>query len=565
MAVLSKLRPSDILFSVAVVDNKFHKYSNHRYLPIGETLDLLCEGKTKISDIPKISVVKRKSEWITINNRRLWIFRQMERLGKCKTITVNATDEISLPCGCPAFKNADVREDPGGLCYQLPSCKKKDPISNLIWGTYAHIKENMFPHPNRRVIITIFQNLVTENQRGDETSSKGRTLSSGYLEVRLGGFNVSQIDYVQKKLRTRQWIMEQGVSKSCLECDRSRMFTALAIEQLPRHVYLPKIYHVPGGSLQLNPRIEIDSLSVITTISQQGSLSDDTLQIGEMLSAASCQTSGYIFVTGANNYEQSCVSDELDSEINDVNVDDKQTENGKTQTNRHPHDITEARKTDPSETARDIIHGVENILSKTSKEPTEFSKHIPEIQNFIESAIQRKFEINNQTYENEIDHLKSDIDNLVSTKNEDIENLRQELSAAKRALQEQQMKFELAFTQDSTSGVRANTQASGVSGTLIQDERRTTDAVCMIGISLSEDQRSSEFSSRRRTESERTITEANEHVDNSEIREPVQCVYGNNEIDIDFDIAWRDDTNSSSDGYRSEDNLFRRIFWGYYD
>ena len=56
--------------------------------------------------------------------------------------------------------------------------------------------------------------------------------------------------------------------------DRSRMFTALAIEQWPRHVYLPKIYHVPGGSLQLNPKFEI---SVITTISQQGSLPDDTL------------------------------------------------------------------------------------------------------------------------------------------------------------------------------------------------------------------------------------------------------------------------------------------------
>ena len=100
-----------------------------------------------------------------------------------------------------------------------------------------------------------------------------------------------------------------------------------------------------------------------------------------------------------------------------------------------------------------MIPGDENILSKTqrtSKKPSEFSKHIPEIQQFIESAIKLKFEINHQTYENEVDHLKSDIDNPVPTKNEDIENLRQELRAAKRRLQEQQMNLELAFTQHST-------------------------------------------------------------------------------------------------------------------
>ena len=140
----------------------------------------------------------------------------------------------------------------------------------------------------------------------------------------------------------------------------------------------------------------------------------------------------------------------------------------KSQTNRQTPDIAEARKTDPSETTRDIVHGVENILSKTSKKPSEFSKHIPEKQQFIESVIEQKIKINNQTYETEIDLLKIDIDNLVSTKNEDIENLNQELSAAKRALQEQQMNLELAFTQDSTSGVHADNQASGASGTLIQ-------------------------------------------------------------------------------------------------
>ena len=143
----------------------------------------------------------------------------------------------------------------------------------------------------------------------------------------------------------------------------------------------------------------------------------------------------------------------------------------------------------------------------------------------------------------------------MSTKNEDIENLRQELKAAKHALQEQQMNH--------ASGVHADIQASGVPGNLIQNERRTTDAVSMVGISLSEDQRSSDSSRRRRTESDRTITEANVHVDNSEEKEPVQ--YGNDEIDIKFDIEWRDDTNSSSDGYRSEYHFFRRMFWGYYD
>ena len=59
----------------------------------------------------------------------------------------------------------------------------------------------------------------------------------------------------------------------------------------------------------------------------------------------------------------------------------------------------------------------------------------------------------------------------------------------------------------------------------------------MIRISLSEDQRSSESSRRRRTESERTITEANDHVGNSEERELAQRVYRNDEIDIDGEMT----------------------------
>ena len=89
-----ELKPSEIYFSQAEINSVFDKKSSHRNKNLGETLDELVEGKCRISDIPTISVVWMHGKWVTADNRRLWVFRHLEKLGKCTTIRVNKTNSI---------------------------------------------------------------------------------------------------------------------------------------------------------------------------------------------------------------------------------------------------------------------------------------------------------------------------------------------------------------------------------------------------------------------------------------------------------------------------------------
>ncbi|XP_021362057.1 uncharacterized protein LOC110455929 [Mizuhopecten yessoensis] len=82
------LRPSQIRFSQDSINNKFDKKSAHAKRPIGETLDALLKGECDISHIPPITVVDRDGVWFTVDNRRLWVFRKLEELGKCTKISV---------------------------------------------------------------------------------------------------------------------------------------------------------------------------------------------------------------------------------------------------------------------------------------------------------------------------------------------------------------------------------------------------------------------------------------------------------------------------------------------
>ncbi|XP_060567916.1 uncharacterized protein LOC132726597 [Ruditapes philippinarum] len=118
-----QLYPSEIFYSQESISCHFSGGNL-----IGETLDELCEGRLNVSDIDPISVTKVNGRWITQNNRRLWVFRHLERLGKCKRIPVNSM--VSMPqyhmtikCG---GRNVDVRGDPGGRWHSQSS-------SSFLW------------------------------------------------------------------------------------------------------------------------------------------------------------------------------------------------------------------------------------------------------------------------------------------------------------------------------------------------------------------------------------------------------------------------------------------------
>ncbi|XP_045170382.2 uncharacterized protein LOC123532856 [Mercenaria mercenaria] len=128
------LKPSEIFFSQDSINNVFDKNCGHRYKPIGETLDALCEGRCSVNSIPTISVVKHNNKWFTADNRRLWVFRNLERLGKCDKIYVSEGFYIP-PSKFTTYNGGEsvhVRNgSPGGFWHRKPSVKKPTPTPTI--------------------------------------------------------------------------------------------------------------------------------------------------------------------------------------------------------------------------------------------------------------------------------------------------------------------------------------------------------------------------------------------------------------------------------------------------
>ncbi|KAL4484833.1 hypothetical protein ABPG74_020010 [Tetrahymena malaccensis] len=53
-----------------------------------ETLKEIKEGTTKIDDIPRIKVIYDGNRYYSMNNRRLWVFKQLHAEGLLKTVPV---------------------------------------------------------------------------------------------------------------------------------------------------------------------------------------------------------------------------------------------------------------------------------------------------------------------------------------------------------------------------------------------------------------------------------------------------------------------------------------------
>ncbi|WAR29742.1 hypothetical protein MAR_003310 [Mya arenaria] len=129
-----ELKPSQIYYSQDSINNVFDQRCRHSYQPIGETLDAICEDRCSIHSVPTISVMQINGRWITADNRRLWVFRQLERLGKCTTVPVYTTYHI--PAGkMTAFNGGDsvrVRGSPGGRWHLKPK-----PLINQQYTPYS--------------------------------------------------------------------------------------------------------------------------------------------------------------------------------------------------------------------------------------------------------------------------------------------------------------------------------------------------------------------------------------------------------------------------------------------
>ena len=109
--------PSKVFFSQESIRNVFDSSCAHANEKIGETLDQLCNGDISVYNIPTISVVEMGGKFYAADNRRLWVFRELEKLGKCKEIPVRVVSDFghgkkfTTRNGGTSVK---VRGDPGG-------------------------------------------------------------------------------------------------------------------------------------------------------------------------------------------------------------------------------------------------------------------------------------------------------------------------------------------------------------------------------------------------------------------------------------------------------------------
>lgn len=78
------LTPSEIFYTQDSIDSQFRTGQN-----IGDCLDKLVKGDLTVSSFPTISVCLENGKWWTQDNRRLWVFKQLERLGMSVNIPVN--------------------------------------------------------------------------------------------------------------------------------------------------------------------------------------------------------------------------------------------------------------------------------------------------------------------------------------------------------------------------------------------------------------------------------------------------------------------------------------------
>ena len=77
------IKPSEIYFSHSKINPRF---TGCKKL-ISESLTEITTGATKISAIPKIKLYVAGDRYISENNRRLFLFKELEKLGLLETIT----------------------------------------------------------------------------------------------------------------------------------------------------------------------------------------------------------------------------------------------------------------------------------------------------------------------------------------------------------------------------------------------------------------------------------------------------------------------------------------------
>lgn len=182
------LRPSEVYYSQDSICCYFDKRSSHNGVRIGDTLDDICTGRCRITDVPEISVMWDGSKWVTADNRRLWVFRELERLGKCQEIFVSQT--YYIPDGKQTSSNGGesvvVRGNPGGIWHKKASMNTNSVPSYARQTTYSPTRLTDYSYRNGNQTVT--------NVYGTSYSSAVKKPANSYTTY-ANPYNERTIDY----------------------------------------------------------------------------------------------------------------------------------------------------------------------------------------------------------------------------------------------------------------------------------------------------------------------------------------------------------------------------------
>ena len=104
------VKPSEVCFTRHILEPKFDNG-----IPLMETVTQLQNGEILSEDIPLIEIVwyYEKSAWYTLDNRRLWVFKELEKLGEVVRIKAQRVEAIENIMDFPTklYKSASLRDE----------------------------------------------------------------------------------------------------------------------------------------------------------------------------------------------------------------------------------------------------------------------------------------------------------------------------------------------------------------------------------------------------------------------------------------------------------------------
>lgn len=131
-----KLRPSAIRYSQSSISSVFSDGTN-----IGGLLDDIYFGRCFASALQQIEVSQISNEWVAADNRRLWVFKQLEILGRVDFIIAKHVKKIY---------SGKLTSDNAGTTIEIRNGKPAGVVYSLLYGDSQECQTNQSATKNKK-------------------------------------------------------------------------------------------------------------------------------------------------------------------------------------------------------------------------------------------------------------------------------------------------------------------------------------------------------------------------------------------------------------------------------